>query len=162
AIAADGRLTELAGSPFAVGDRPENQAMEPQGRYLFVTGTDLGLVVVFAIDQASGELTHLTSVPAEIQLESIAVHPSGRFLYAGTQISREGLASPPAPAGTRPRTRSRPPAARGQDTCLATGGRTRYVAPTTARARGARRAAPAPGALTPPGSPQGAPATQNV
>jgi len=101
-----GELTPLADAPFAVTDTnvqirslwpladvpsgaggiPYFLAMEPQGRFLYVSVWGAGKISAFAIDQKSGALTELPDSPFDTGLNpyAIAVHPSGRYLYTGS------------------------------------------------------------------------------
>lgn len=90
-LAADGTLTEIAGSPFATnaangfdfGGGPGSMAIDEANRRLFVTGSSA--IAVFSIDGATGALTHAPGSPYRTGDEftfGVAVHPNGNHLYA--------------------------------------------------------------------------------
>jgi DNA-binding beta-propeller fold protein YncE len=82
AVDADGKLTEVASSPFSVAPRnyPLNIEISPDGRHLFVATIDTNSVSVFAIG-ADGALSQIPGSPFPIGgtnpfLESIANTPN--------------------------------------------------------------------------------------
>jgi 6-phosphogluconolactonase (cycloisomerase 2 family) len=86
---ATGVLTPLAGSPFSGqafggGGGVESLAINPAGTFLYASGFFPG-ITGYAVDTASGELTELSGspfIPAGTFFNStLAVHPSGKFLY---------------------------------------------------------------------------------
>jgi 6-phosphogluconolactonase (cycloisomerase 2 family) len=81
-----GALTEVAGSPFAAGVGPTAIAVDPSGRFAYVTNggsfdfTDT--ISAFTIDATTGALT--SAGPAQASRSgprSVAVDPSGKFVY---------------------------------------------------------------------------------
>lgn len=58
-----GALTALPGSPFLAGDFPEGVAVEPTGRFLYVTNSNSNNVSVFGIDATTGALTPVSGSP---------------------------------------------------------------------------------------------------
>jgi 6-phosphogluconolactonase (cycloisomerase 2 family) len=90
---ATGALTEVAGSPFAAGVGPTAIAVDPSGRFAYVTNggsfdfTDT--ISAFTIDATTGALT--SAGPAQASRSgprSVAVDPSGRFVYTANGGSR--------------------------------------------------------------------------
>jgi 6-phosphogluconolactonase (cycloisomerase 2 family) len=81
-----GELSAVAGSPFKAGSVSRSMAIEPQGKFLYLTDPE-GSVYAWAIDGASGALTPVTGSPfsAGFGTTGLAVDPTGRFLYAGNQ-----------------------------------------------------------------------------
>jgi len=80
-------LTPIPGSPFAVPGGPftDSVAIEPTGRWLYVTIDNIpGGVSGFSINQDTGALTPIIGSPfaAGGDPDALALHPSGRFLYA--------------------------------------------------------------------------------
>jgi len=81
-----GALTEIMGSPFATGIQPISIAVEPTGRFAYVTHASDLTVEAFSIDPTTGALASVTGSP--IQAGSggqLFVHPSGRFLYVASE-----------------------------------------------------------------------------
>lgn len=75
-----GGLTPVPLSPVVLTSVPGALAIDPRGRYLFVSATP---GMVYAINAATGQLTatgHAFGGPAE----GMAVDPSGRYLYAAS------------------------------------------------------------------------------
>jgi len=110
---ATGELSPINGSPFSAGDPhlpqrslwpladvPENgggipyfAALDPQGRFLYVTHWGAGKITGFAVDNNSGTLTSLPGSPYDTGLNPyvVAVHPSGNYLYVGSWESNSLL-----------------------------------------------------------------------
>lgn len=89
AIAADGTLSLVNGSPFTLDVESDadatNLSIDPQGRYLYATNAFLTRHIHgFQIDPGSGSLTPVPGSPFAANTPySIAVDPSGRLLYVG-------------------------------------------------------------------------------
>ena len=103
---ASGELIPLAGSPFAAGDPnvpqrslwpladvpeggggiPYYAALDPQGRFLYVTHWGAGKITGFAVDENTGAITQLPDSPFDTGFNPyvVTVHPSGDYLYAGS------------------------------------------------------------------------------
>lgn len=87
-------LTPLGKAPVAVGAGPRHFALHPGGKFAWCVN-ELALTVTgFAHDAAAGtleEIQMLPTIPAEvtdrtgISCAEIAVHPTGRFLYASNR-----------------------------------------------------------------------------
>ena len=106
---ATGALAHIAGSPFLVfdGDVVDGisaLALTPDGRFLFTLGYSL---TTFSVDAATGALKRIAK-RGPVYLGSVAVDPTGRFLYAsdsflnavdGFAIAADGSLTP---AGTQP------------------------------------------------------------
>lgn len=85
-IGASGALTVVGGSPFAAGANPENVAVDPAGKFVYVGNNSLGshsLIFGFAIDAATGSLTQIggSPFPSGDTPVFIAIDPSGDFAY---------------------------------------------------------------------------------
>ena len=62
--------------------------IHPSGRFLYGSNRGHDSIVVFAIDQASGKLTHVEHEPTQGSTpRGFGVDPSGRYLLAGNQRS---------------------------------------------------------------------------
>jgi DNA-binding beta-propeller fold protein YncE len=76
-----GALAAVPGSPFAVGARPEGVAVAPMGKFVFVANQASNSISVFTL-AANGALAPIAGSPfAAAHPFSLAVHPSGKFLY---------------------------------------------------------------------------------
>ena len=84
--AATGALSAMAGSPFSDGSVLRESVMDPFGKFLYaISNTTLNTISVFAINSSSGVLTPIAGSPFQLPIAgvaySMAVHPSGKFLY---------------------------------------------------------------------------------
>jgi 6-phosphogluconolactonase len=92
---ADGTLTALAGSPYSVGvgptPAPTSVAVDPSGRYLYVTYSGEDRIGSFTINASSGALAVVGSAAVTgTQPVSVSVEPAGKYVYvanAGGNIS---------------------------------------------------------------------------
>jgi 6-phosphogluconolactonase len=86
--AQDGTLTAVPGSPFAAGSQPFGLAVEPSGKFLYVALSNSNSIAAFSIDRATGTLALVPGSPFPTssmqftQTYEIAIHPTGKFLYA--------------------------------------------------------------------------------
>jgi 6-phosphogluconolactonase len=98
ALGDNGVITEIAGSPFSLPTGGTGvtegvfvtMAVTPDGKFLYVGDIYNWQVLVFGIGQTTGALTLNFQVPLEdaedstgIEPWSLAVHPSGVFLFVG-------------------------------------------------------------------------------
>lgn len=79
----DGLLSEVSGSPFALGGTGRELKVDPTGRFLYVANETLGALSAFAINQATGALAALpgspfTAVPSVLGVE---IDPAGEHVY---------------------------------------------------------------------------------
>ena len=79
-----GALTETEGSPVEIGIEPINMAITPDGKFLYVTDQGDSLVHIFGVDNTTGDLTFSESVDV-FDIHSVAMHPTGKFVYLGTE-----------------------------------------------------------------------------
>jgi 6-phosphogluconolactonase len=79
---ATGALTPVPGSPFAAGNSPANFALA--NHFLYVVNPGDGTVSGYSIDAASGALTPIPGSPFGSGGETIAMDPSGKYLFLGT------------------------------------------------------------------------------
>jgi YVTN family beta-propeller protein len=88
--ALDGHLVPMAGSPFAAGNGPSAIAMDPTGRFVYVTNSYGNSVSAYTLDRITGALTQLDADAGTTGIQDfpcgpgpyrVAVHPDGRFLY---------------------------------------------------------------------------------
>jgi 6-phosphogluconolactonase (cycloisomerase 2 family) len=89
--AASGKLTLVAGSPFAAGDQPAAVAVDPSGRFVYVANQGSNDVSAYSIN-SNGALTEISGSPfiAGVQPISVTVDPSGRFVYT-TNLSDQNI-----------------------------------------------------------------------
>ena len=98
--AADGTLAQIDcgggtgcnGKNFAAGTYPNTLAVDPAGKYLFVANANDNTVSGYAINGATGALTAVPNSPYSVGPDawgslSVAVDPSGRFVYATSNQS---------------------------------------------------------------------------
>lgn len=85
-----GALTPLAGSPFPAGMPPLEVAIDPSGKFLYESG---GGVSGFTIDSTTGAITLIPGSPFSTfgagDVDGLAFHPSGKFLYAAAFSTNE-------------------------------------------------------------------------
>ncbi|HEV2234022.1 MAG TPA: lactonase family protein [Terriglobia bacterium] len=74
------------------GDGPRHFAFHPNGKFVYLISEMGGTVATFSYDEAGGVLTQLqrvSTLPKDFQGQNtaaeIAVHPSGKFLYASNR-----------------------------------------------------------------------------
>jgi 6-phosphogluconolactonase (cycloisomerase 2 family) len=80
-----GTLTPIAGSAFEASGNPAIAVVEPSGRFLYVASFDSGDISVYSIDASTGGLKTISGSPFHNgSSSSIAVDPTGRFLYSTT------------------------------------------------------------------------------
>jgi 6-phosphogluconolactonase len=84
-----GKLSAIAGGPFATDNGPEFLAVTPGGKFLFVGNSGSDTVSGFQINGASGALTAIPGSPfvTGARPEGVAVDPMGRFLFVGNQAA---------------------------------------------------------------------------
>lgn len=85
---ATGALAAVPGSPFATGDPAMAIAVDPAGKFLYVSTRNASPccssgIAAFTIDPSSGVLTPMPHSPfaAGAFLQQLVVEPTGRFLY---------------------------------------------------------------------------------
>ncbi len=61
--------------------------MTPDGRFVYVANRGHDSIAGFAVEQETGQLTPLGTVPTEQTPRSFTIDPTGRFLYAAGQAS---------------------------------------------------------------------------
>jgi len=86
-----GALTAVPGSPFTLGAggfSPSWLVVEPLGRFLYVLDFDGG-ISAFSINPSNGAISLLAGFPINLPVQNpkpLAVDPSGKFLYVGTEF----------------------------------------------------------------------------
>jgi 6-phosphogluconolactonase (cycloisomerase 2 family) len=89
---ATGALTVMAGSPFEVEYNTRSVAVDPSGKFAYVTMSlypDSNGISAFTIDPSSGALTEVAGSPfaALDDPMSITIDPSGKFAYVANNYS---------------------------------------------------------------------------
>ena len=91
-IAADGRLERQAEVAMPPGSGPRHLALDPKGRFAFVTNELDSTVSSLRLDAATGQMELLDTqptVPAEGRADNhcadIQISPDGRFIYASNR-----------------------------------------------------------------------------
>jgi 6-phosphogluconolactonase len=87
-------LTRVKGSPFAAGGGPTGVAVDPTGKFAYVTNEDLGSgsISAYAINAKSGALTQVPGSPfpgAGNYPWDVAIYPSGKFAYVTNEGSSD-------------------------------------------------------------------------
>lgn len=107
---ASGEPSPLPGSPFATGGTlPTPIVIDRGGRFLYVgqsVGSFDGSIAVFAIDAATGALSHIPGSPfANVvnggRMAALALSPDGRFLFTGGSALATYSLDPTTGAPTR-------------------------------------------------------------
>jgi 6-phosphogluconolactonase (cycloisomerase 2 family) len=82
-----GQLTLLGSVPASLSNQTNMPVMDPQGRFLYVTGP--GGVVGFAINAGTGALTPVGGPPVLMgsNIGQIDIDPTGRFLYSPIRVN---------------------------------------------------------------------------
>jgi YVTN family beta-propeller protein len=89
----DGQLAAV-GLPINTGLTPVNIAIDPSGKWVFVTNSGDGTLSVYRIDGTTGTLTLVSApIPVGNKPDGVTVDPSGKFVY----VTIWGP-DPPAPA----------------------------------------------------------------
>ena len=100
-----GALTKISGSPFSDGgyyqgyDYPHTVAIDPAGKFLYVTIFEYNYVASFSINSATGAMNKLGSGgppffgPTGYQPCAIAIDPTGKFAYVVNNGSGDVTAS---------------------------------------------------------------------
>jgi DNA-binding beta-propeller fold protein YncE len=80
-----GTLTNVGGSPFGAGAKPLAAAVDPSGKFVFVTNEGDNTLSAYAI-AAGGELSAISGSPFPVgsQPQGLTVDPSGKFVYVAS------------------------------------------------------------------------------
>jgi DNA-binding beta-propeller fold protein YncE len=88
-------LTEIAGSPFPIGNVDPVMAIDPTGQFAYVLGSTQAFLYAFTID-STGALTAVPGGPVTTATNNpsgVAVHPNGKFVYVANFASPSGSVS---------------------------------------------------------------------
>jgi 6-phosphogluconolactonase (cycloisomerase 2 family) len=98
-IGSDGKLTAKATPTIAAGNNPFGVAVDPLGKYLYVTNFNGDTVSQYSIAAADGALSSRNTVDTALSDQPIAVtvDPSGKYAYvtanSGNNVRRFGIGS---------------------------------------------------------------------
>jgi 6-phosphogluconolactonase (cycloisomerase 2 family) len=82
-----GALTSIT-TPIAAGDSPVSIAVDPTGRFVYVTNYSDSTVSMYSINQSTGALTSIaTAIATGTNPKSVAVDPTGRFVYVVNSVT---------------------------------------------------------------------------
>ena len=112
-----GTLTPVPGSPFSAGAVASAIAIDPSGRFAYVTNYGGNTVSAFKIDQRDGGLLAIASYAAGSNPDAVTVDPLGKFVYVANLSSSDvsgyaidqatgaltQITGSPFPTGTSPR-----------------------------------------------------------
>ena len=112
-----GRLTPIPGSPFGAGAVASAIAIDPSGRFAYVSNFQGNTVSAFKIDQSTGGLLPIASYAAGSTPDAVTVDPLGKFVYVANGFSNDvsgyainqatgaltQITGSPFPAGNGPR-----------------------------------------------------------
>ena len=87
--ATSGALTPVTGSPFKAGSGTTGVAVDPRGKFAYVSNYTSGNVSAYTINASTGALTQLAGSPfaAGRGSDGIAVDAKGKFVYLGNENS---------------------------------------------------------------------------
>jgi 6-phosphogluconolactonase len=93
--ASTGALTPVPGSPFATELGSHSVVVDPSGKFAYVANMNSGNISAFTINASTGALTPVPGSPFDTVDEnpysaptSVAVDPSGKFVYVANQIAQ--------------------------------------------------------------------------
>ena len=85
--ATTGALTSMG--TIAAGTDPVSVAVDPAGKFAYVTNSGSNDVSMYTIDTTTGALTSIGTIAAGSTPTSIAIHPSGKFAYVTNSGSND-------------------------------------------------------------------------
>ena len=86
---ADGSLAALSNLPLMIGGQAITPAIDPQGRFLYVTNSGDNSLYAYHIDTSSGALTPIMNSPFVLDATPAGVcfHPGGAFAYVSSSAT---------------------------------------------------------------------------
>lgn len=98
AIGSGTTLTPVSGSPYNVGYQPNRVAVDPSGKFVYVTqsgASDEYNIYAFSVNPSGGTLSALSGSPFSAAggvlkggPDSIVFHPDGKYFYIGYVLSK--------------------------------------------------------------------------
>ncbi|MGA7823259.1 MAG: beta-propeller fold lactonase family protein [Steroidobacteraceae bacterium] len=85
--ATTGALTSIG--TIAAGTDPVSVAVDPSGKFVYVTNSGSNDVSMYTIDATTGSLTSIGTIAAGTHPVSVAVDPSGKFVYVTNSGSND-------------------------------------------------------------------------
>lgn len=94
-IGPTGALTAVPGSPFRAGAQPDYIAIDPTGKFAYVSNFVSSNVTAFSINADTGALTQITGSPYTVPAGpfAIGVEPGGEYVYVTSQGNNPGSIS---------------------------------------------------------------------
>jgi 6-phosphogluconolactonase len=74
---------------IAAGADPVFVAVDPSGKFAYVTNSGSNDVSMYTINATTGALTSIGTIAAESAPTSIAIHPAGQFAYVTNSGSND-------------------------------------------------------------------------
>jgi DNA-binding beta-propeller fold protein YncE len=74
---------------IAAGTDPVSVAVDPAGKFAYVTNSGSNDVSMYAMNSITGSLTLIGMTAAGLSPTSIAIHPSGQFAYVTNSGSND-------------------------------------------------------------------------
>ena len=87
--ATTGALTSIG--TITTGGDPVSVAVDPAGRFVYVTNSSSNDVLMFTINATTGALTSVGTIAAGTDPVSVAVDPAGKFVYVTNSSSNDVL-----------------------------------------------------------------------
>ncbi|MGC4027176.1 MAG: beta-propeller fold lactonase family protein [Mesorhizobium sp.] len=81
-----GALTQISGSPFAVGSSPEGLQIHPSGKYIYSTLSASG-VAAYALNNTGAPTIIGSAIATGTGPTSVTLDPAGKFLYVANTTS---------------------------------------------------------------------------
>src|SRR4029077_14928967 len=85
--ATTGALTSVG--TIAAGTDPVSVAVDPSGKFAYVTNSGSNDVSMYTINSTAGSLTLIGTISAGLSPTSIAIQPSGKFAYVTNSGSND-------------------------------------------------------------------------
>jgi len=122
-----GLLTTMSGSPFAAGFSPSALAATPDGKFLYAANTGGATITGYSINATTGVLSALGEVPTSSGSAGLAVHPTGKFLYAAVDADGIDVFTINTTSGGLTLVRNVPPLLNGRPQALAVDSSGRFL-----------------------------------
>lgn len=94
-----GALVPIAGSPVAAGNNPVKIIASPNSLFVYVLNQDDSTIQQFAVEEDTGQLTSKNTYPTGSHPTSMAIDPTGKFLYVTFTYQQGYSAANPGPGG---------------------------------------------------------------
>lgn len=122
-----GIITTMGGSPFGAGFSPSALAATPDGRFLYAANTGGATITGYAINATTGALSALGDIPTSSGSAGIAIHPTGKFLYAAVDADGIDVFTIDTSNGSLTLVRNVPPLLNGRPQAVAVSSSGRFL-----------------------------------